>query len=56
MSASLQYSTVLFSVIIGELIWQDPLEPLALLGMGLIVACGTLSSWVTARKKYIPQE
>lgn len=56
MSASLQYSTVLFSVLIGELIWNDPLDPLALLGMVLIIACGSLSSWVTARKKQLPQE
>lgn len=50
MSASLQYSTVVFSAVVGELIWQDPLDPMSVAGMALIVACGTLSSWVTARR------
>ncbi len=50
MSASLQYSTVVFSAIIGELVWKDPLDPWSVAGMALIVGCGTLSSWVTARR------
>lgn len=50
MSASLQYSTVLFSAIIGEWVWNDPLDPWAVAGMVLIVACGSLSAWVTARR------
>jgi S-adenosylmethionine uptake transporter len=54
LSASLQYATVLFSVLLGETIWHERIDPLAFIGICLIILCGTLSSWVTAKKKPEP--
>ncbi|MCE2678922.1 MAG: EamA family transporter [Burkholderiales bacterium] len=55
LSASLQYATVLFSVLLGETIWHERIDPLAFAGICLIILCGTLSSWVTAKKKPEPE-
>lgn len=48
LSAALQYTTILFSTVIGYLLWGDRLDVIAFIGMGLIVLAGLLSIWRTA--------
>lgn len=43
-SASLAYSTVIFSSLFGMVIWAEVLSPLSWLAIGLIVASGLLAS------------
>jgi len=43
-SASLAYSTVIFSSVFGVLIWDEKLPAIAWLGIALIVASGVLAS------------
>ncbi|MBW7565250.1 DMT family transporter [Chromobacterium subtsugae] len=43
-AANLSYLTVVFSSLIGALVWGDALSPASLLAMGLIVVSGMLAS------------
>jgi len=44
MVASFAYLTVVFSALLGMLLWGDALGPDALLGMALIVGAGLLAA------------
>ena len=44
-SASLAYSTVAFASVLGMVMWQETLSPLAWLAIALIVGSGVASSW-----------
>jgi S-adenosylmethionine uptake transporter len=50
LSASLQYSTILFSAVLGFLIWDNVPPTVSLLGMMLIIVCGVNASIHTANK------
>jgi S-adenosylmethionine uptake transporter len=43
-AANLSYLTVVFSSLIGALVWDDVLSPSSLLAMALIVVSGMLAS------------
>lgn len=45
--ASFAYSTVVFSALLGLVLWQDLLAPVAWLGIGLVVASGVLSIYAS---------
>lgn len=55
LSASLQYTTIVFSAIWGLLVWDDRLPWMAWVGMALIVASGLLSTFLTARLEAQPK-
>lgn len=50
LTAALQYSTIIFAMIIGVLFWDDAPDVLAWMGSGLIILAGLLSAWSTARQ------
>jgi S-adenosylmethionine uptake transporter len=47
LSASLQYTTILFSTGFGIYLFGDTPKPGTWLGIAFIIACGALSTWVT---------
>src|SRR5690625_2048708 len=47
LTAALQYSTIIFATLLGLVIWGDWPDPIAWLGMALIVGSGLLSAWRT---------
>jgi S-adenosylmethionine uptake transporter len=49
LSASLQYTTIVFAAIWGIVLWNDRLPWMAWTGMALIVASGLLSTFLTAK-------
>ena len=51
LSAALQYTTILFSAGWGYAIWDTIPAGSAVAGIGIIIACGVLSSITTARQK-----
>ncbi len=50
LSASLQYAIIPFSLLIGEMLWNDKIDFLSMVGMVLIFFCSCLSAWITAKK------
>ncbi len=50
LSAALQYTIIIFASVLGFLLWGDRPDPLAALGMAVIVAASLLSVWCTARR------
>lgn len=48
-NASLQYSGIVFSVVLGTLVFGDPLTLTALAGIALIVAAGLAATWLRSR-------
>lgn len=48
-NASLQYSGIVFSVVLGVLVFGDPLTLTALAGIALIVAAGLAATWLRSR-------
>lgn len=50
LTAALQYTTIIFAAMFGMAFWQDDLDDMAWLGMGLIIAAGLLSIWRTMRE------
>jgi S-adenosylmethionine uptake transporter len=50
LTAALQYTTIIFAALFGMAFWQDHLDDMAWLGMGLIIAAGLLSIWRTMRE------
>lgn len=50
LSANLQYTGVVFSSLLGLLLWHDVLSPMSLLGMLLIVSSCIAATWLTARQ------
>ncbi|ANN77206.1 DMT family transporter [Bordetella flabilis] len=51
LTAALQYTTIIFAALMGTVFWQDHLDDLAWLGMGLIIVAGLLSIWRTMRER-----
>ena len=56
LTAALQYSTIIFAVLLGWLMWGDIPDLIAWSGMVLIVASGLLSSWRTYSENRIMQQ
>jgi S-adenosylmethionine uptake transporter len=50
LTAALQYSTIIFAMVIGVLFWGDAPDALAWSGSGLIILAGLISAWSTARQ------
>jgi S-adenosylmethionine uptake transporter len=50
LTAALQYSTIIFAMLIGITFWNDALDAFAWLGSGLIILAGLVSVWRTARQ------
>jgi S-adenosylmethionine uptake transporter len=50
LSASLQYSTILFSAVLGFFIWDSVPPTISVMGMMLIIICGISASIHTANK------
>jgi S-adenosylmethionine uptake transporter len=48
-NASLQYSGIVFSAVLGTLVFGDPLTLTALAGIGLIVAAGLAATWLRSQ-------
>ncbi|WP_298231976.1 DMT family transporter [uncultured Azohydromonas sp.] len=48
-NASLQYSGIVFSCVLGVLVFGDPLTPGALAGIALIIAAGLAATWLRSR-------
>lgn len=47
LTASLQYTTIIFAALLGIVFWADIPDPLAWAGMALIIGSGMLSLWRT---------
>lgn len=54
-TASLGYTTVLFSSLYGVLVWGDQLSPVSWLGMGLIIASGITTTLPAVWARYDAQ-
>ncbi len=50
LTAALQYSTIIFAMVIGILFWRDAPDALAWAGSGFIILAGLISVWRTARQ------
>ncbi|ARP82580.1 hypothetical protein CAL12_18330 [Bordetella genomosp. 8] len=50
LTAALQYTTIIFAAVLGMAFWQENLDDIAWIGMGLIIAAGLLSIWRTMRE------
>jgi drug/metabolite transporter (DMT)-like permease len=48
---ALSYSTIVFAALYTLLIWHDPLEPAAWVGIGIIVASGLLAMRVEKKEQ-----
>lgn len=55
LTAALQYTTIIFAVLLGWIFWSDMPDLFAWAGMGLIVASGLLSSWRTYSEHRVMQ-
>jgi drug/metabolite transporter (DMT)-like permease len=53
-TASLAYSTVVFSSLAGVLLWRENLPPTAWIGIGMIVAAGTAATMLSAPRRPQP--
>lgn len=47
LTAALQYTTIIFATLLGIVFWGEIPDPLAWLGMALIIGAGLLSTWRT---------
>ena len=50
LTAALQYSTIIFAMVLGVLFWDNVPDALAWTGIGLIILAGLISAWSTARQ------
>jgi S-adenosylmethionine uptake transporter len=50
LSATLQYSTIVFAAIWGELFWQEHIGISSLIGIALVIAAGVGASYLGLRK------
>lgn len=49
LSATLQYSTIVFAALWGELLWQEHIGPSGFAGMAMVIAAGMLASYLGLR-------
>ena len=50
LTAALQYSTIIFAMILGVVFWHDAPDALSWAGSGLIILAGLISVWRTVRR------
>ena len=55
LAAVLHYSTIIFASLIGYAVWNDRVGSLALVGIGLIITSGGLSTWRTKKLEKSPR-
>jgi S-adenosylmethionine uptake transporter len=54
LTAALQYSTIIFAMVIGIVFWHDKPDALSWAGSGLIILAGLISAWCTVRRSAAP--